>query len=72
MDVCHILLGRPWRIDNDIIYRGQYNAMMFIWSTHKIVMAPVLYFEKNPGGKKSSFLVMTQSVKERDVAVKET
>ncbi|XP_045791182.1 uncharacterized protein LOC123885887 [Trifolium pratense] len=75
MDVCHILLGRPWQFDNDIIYRGRDNVMMFTWGTHKIAMAPVLHFENNPDGKKSSFLVMTlktQSEKELDEAVKET
>ncbi|KAI5387259.1 hypothetical protein KIW84_073414 [Lathyrus oleraceus] len=46
------------RFDNDI--------------THKIVMAPVFHFDNNPGGKKSSFLVMTQSEKEFDEVVKES
>lgn len=34
-------------------------------------MAHLLHFEKNPGGKKSSFLVMTYNDKELDEAVKE-
>jgi hypothetical protein len=72
MDVCHILLGRPWQFDNDITYRGRDNVMMFTWGTHKIAMAPVLHFDKNPKEKKSSFLVMTQDEKELDKAVKET
>lgn len=29
--------------------------MMFTRGTHKISIAHVLYFDKNPGGKKSSF-----------------
>lgn len=39
---------------------------------HKIVMAPVFHFNKNPGGKKSSFFVMSHNEKEFDEVVKET
>jgi hypothetical protein len=46
MDVCHILLGRPWQFDNDITYRGRDNVMLFTRGTHKIAMAPVLQFDK--------------------------
>ncbi|GAU47032.1 hypothetical protein TSUD_239890 [Trifolium subterraneum] len=48
MDVCHILLGRPWQFDNDITYRGRDNVMLFTRGTHKIAMAPVLQFDKKP------------------------
>ena len=72
MDVCHVLLGRPWKNDNDIIYRGRYNVMMLMWRTHKIDMASVLHFDKNSGEKKSSFLVMTLNEQEFDETVKET
>lgn len=44
---------------------------MFTWSTYKIYMAHILHFDKNLRGKKSNFLVMTQSKKELQV-VKET
>ncbi|CAJ2652834.1 unnamed protein product [Trifolium pratense] len=71
MDVYHVLLGRPWQFDNDITYRGRDNVMMFTWGTHKIVMAPVLHFEKNQREKKSSFLLMTQSEEELNKDVKE-
>jgi len=71
MDVCHILLGRPWQFDNDITYRGRDNVMMFTWGTHKIAMAPILHFDKNPKDKKSSFLVMTRDERKLDKAVRE-
>ncbi|XP_057451853.1 uncharacterized protein LOC130743636 [Lotus japonicus] len=72
MDVCHILLGRPWMYDTDTTYKGRDNVMLFTWGTHKIAMAPVLHFDKGPVEKKSSFLVMTQNEKELDEDVKET
>lgn len=46
--------------------------MIFISDTHKIVMAPIFHLDKNPGGKKSSFLVMMRSEKEINEVVKET
>lgn len=46
--------------------------MMFTWGIHKIDMDHVLQFDKNLGGNKSSFLVITQSEKELDEVVKET
>ncbi|XP_057250722.1 uncharacterized protein LOC130591424 [Beta vulgaris subsp. vulgaris] len=72
MDVCHIVLGRPWQFDNDITYRGRDNVMMFTWGSHNIAMAPVLNFDDKAVGKKTSFLVMTYNDKELDDVVKET
>ncbi|XP_020880760.1 uncharacterized protein LOC110228290, partial [Arabidopsis lyrata subsp. lyrata] len=72
IDVCHILLGRPWQYDNDVTYRGRDNVLMFTWGVHKIAMAPVLHFHKDSVKKKSSFLVMTHSEKELDESFKET
>ncbi|KAI5422712.1 hypothetical protein KIW84_045941 [Lathyrus oleraceus] len=60
-----------WQFDNDITYRGRNNVMMFILGTRKIVMAPVLHFDKNLEEKKSSFMVMTLDEKELDEIVKE-
>lgn len=51
MDVYHVLLWRPWPFDNDVIYRGEDNVMMFTWDTQKIAMAPALHFDKNLGGR---------------------
>lgn len=44
--------------------------MMFTWGTHKISMAPVLHFDRNLEGGKSSFLVMTLRENEFDEADK--
>lgn len=71
MDVFHILLGRPWWFDHDITDGGRDNMMMFTWGILKIVVAPILNFNKNPEGKKSSFLVMMLSENELDDVVKE-
>ncbi|KAG7586297.1 Integrase catalytic core [Arabidopsis thaliana x Arabidopsis arenosa] len=72
MDVCHIILGRPWQYDNDVMYRGRDNVLMFTWNGHKIAMAPVSHSNQNLGKKNSNFLVLTHSEKELDEAIKET
>ncbi|XP_057452198.1 uncharacterized protein LOC130744018 [Lotus japonicus] len=67
MDVCHVLLGRPWQSDIDFTYKGRDNGILFTWGAHKIIMASVLRFDESLEEKKSSFLVMTQSNKDEDV-----
>ncbi|KAI5412417.1 hypothetical protein KIW84_057187 [Lathyrus oleraceus] len=56
-------------LDN-ITYRGWDNVMVFTRGTHKISMAPVLHFDRNLEGGKSSFLVMTLRENEFDEADK--
>ncbi|XP_058112680.1 uncharacterized protein LOC131255821 [Magnolia sinica] len=41
MDASHVLLGRPWQYDVDIIYRGWDNIYLFTWGLHKIAMVPL-------------------------------
>ena len=41
MDVCHLLLGRPWQYDRQIIYDGFNNTYTFRKDGHKIVLAPL-------------------------------
>ncbi|KAI5421840.1 hypothetical protein KIW84_045325 [Lathyrus oleraceus] len=44
-----------WQFDNDNTYRRQDNVMMFTRGRRKIDMTPVLHFDTNSRGKKSSF-----------------
>ena len=41
MDVCHLLLGRPWQYDRQIIYDGFKNTYTFRKDGHEIVLAPL-------------------------------
>ncbi|KAL9677896.1 hypothetical protein QQ045_015733 [Rhodiola kirilowii] len=63
MDIFHVLFGRPWQYDHDVTYRGRDNVMMFTWGKHKIAMAPISSFDRQPS-KPSNFLVMTHSEQE--------
>ncbi|KAL9690999.1 hypothetical protein QQ045_011416 [Rhodiola kirilowii] len=57
MDVCHVLLGRPWQYDLDVTYRGWDNVMMFMWDKHKIAMTPISSFNRQPS-EQTNFLVL--------------
>ena len=41
MDVCHLLLERPWQCDRMVIYDGFKNTYTFCKDGHKIVLAPL-------------------------------
>ena len=41
MDVCHLLLGRPWQYDMKVIYDGFKNTNTFRKDGHKIVLTPL-------------------------------
>ncbi|KAL9683693.1 hypothetical protein QQ045_015521 [Rhodiola kirilowii] len=57
MDVCHVLLGRPWQYDLDVTYRGRDNVIMFTWEKHKIALTPISSFNRQPS-KQTNFLVL--------------
>ena len=41
MDVCYLLLGRPWKYDRKVIYDGFKNTYTFHKDGHKIIIAPM-------------------------------
>ena len=69
--VFHLLYCHPWLFDNDVTYKGCDNVMLFMWDNHKIAMAHVLDFNSSAIKKSSSFVVITNDVKELDEAIKE-
>lgn len=40
MDACHLLLGRPWHYDRQVMHNGQTNAYSFVVSGVKVVLVP--------------------------------
>ncbi|KAF7127595.1 hypothetical protein RHSIM_Rhsim11G0041000 [Rhododendron simsii] len=40
MDASHVLLGRSWQFDVDVVYKGRDNTYCFNWESHKVVMVP--------------------------------
>ncbi|XP_021764110.1 uncharacterized protein LOC110728769 [Chenopodium quinoa] len=41
MDACHILLGRPWQFDRDVMHDGRKNTYSFMRDKKKIVLNPL-------------------------------
>ena len=41
MDVCHLILGRPWQYDVDATHRCKYNVYVFFKNDRKIVLGPI-------------------------------
>ncbi|XP_073260712.1 uncharacterized protein [Populus alba] len=41
MDACHIILGRPWQFDVDVIYKGRDNVYIFMSKGQKVVLGPI-------------------------------
>ncbi|XP_028551072.1 uncharacterized protein LOC110094610 [Dendrobium catenatum] len=42
MDVCHLILGRPWQFDTGVIYDGRANAYAFEWKGRKLKLLPTV------------------------------
>ncbi|XP_074263840.1 uncharacterized protein LOC141586485 [Silene latifolia] len=41
MDACHILLGRPWQFDRNVIHRGRSNEYELVDKGKKLVLRPM-------------------------------
>lgn len=40
MDVSHIILGRPWQYDREVIHNGKLNTYLFMFQGRKITLLP--------------------------------
>lgn len=40
MDACHLLLGRPWEFDRDVLHKGKANTYTFILNRRTITLSP--------------------------------
>ncbi|XP_020678215.2 uncharacterized protein LOC110096542 [Dendrobium catenatum] len=40
MDVCHLILGRPWQFDTGVLYDGRTNSYSFEWKNRKMRLLP--------------------------------
>ncbi|XP_074271235.1 uncharacterized protein LOC141595164 [Silene latifolia] len=41
MDACHVLLGRPWQFDRNVIHRGRSNEYELVDKGKKLVLRPM-------------------------------
>ncbi|XP_028550837.1 uncharacterized protein LOC110096704 [Dendrobium catenatum] len=64
MDVCHIILGRPWQFDMGAVYDGRANTYTFEWKQRKIRLLPrsVVDGDKESPDKSTMFVVSGPSL----------
>ena len=68
MDVCHILLGRPWQYDREVIHDGRKNTYSFKMGKVEIVLLPCKeeLTRASPQGEGNNFLTLSEFVKESE------
>ncbi|XP_074282769.1 uncharacterized protein LOC141607312 [Silene latifolia] len=68
MDACHILLGRPWQFDRDVVHRGRSNEYELRDKGKKIVLKPMnSQAIRSMGTKKKKTSSLAMFVKEREI-----
>jgi len=65
MDVCHLLLGKPWVLDNHVIHDGHANTYAFKHNGRSLALTPLpkyklLKFKSRKGSEKSLFTSETR------------
>ena len=45
MLACHLLLGRPWQFDRDVVHQGRFNKYTFVIEGKKYVIAPLTPYQ---------------------------
>lgn len=38
MNVCHLLLGRPWQYNHAVIHKGRTNQHKFMWNNKEVIL----------------------------------
>ncbi|XP_074298779.1 uncharacterized protein LOC141629715 [Silene latifolia] len=41
MDACHLLLGRPWEFDRDLVQHGKENTYSFKFASKRVILSPL-------------------------------
>ncbi|XP_074292819.1 uncharacterized protein LOC141619697 [Silene latifolia] len=73
MDACHVLLGRPWKFDRDVIHRGRSNEYELRDKGKRIVLKPMSACDvrsMSTKKKKDGGLVMLVKGREIEQAIK--
>ena len=61
MDVCHLLLGRPWQYDRAVQHDGRTNSYSFMFEGTKIILVPK---KRQQGESKSEEIEELKTLKE--------
>ena len=66
IDACHLLLGRPWQFDVDVVHKGRDNVYEFWWNDKKVSLVPLTNKKKNPKAEGKNFLAIVKGYLEED------
>lgn len=75
MDVSHIILGRPWQYDREVMHNGKLNTYSFLFQGRRITLLPspepglALPNEKQNQTTKPGLLIVSKSQFEKDLQV---
>lgn len=73
MDVSHIILGRPWQYDREVIHNGKMNTHSFLFQGRKITLLPSLVTDHAatsttpPTAPKQNLLIISKSQFEEEL-----
>ncbi|XP_074303636.1 uncharacterized protein LOC141638107 [Silene latifolia] len=68
MDACHVLLGRPWQYDRDVVHRDRSNEYELVSKGKRIVLKPMAPGEvRSMSAKRRTTTSMTMLASEKEV-----
>ncbi|XP_013679209.2 uncharacterized protein LOC106383681 [Brassica napus] len=73
MDVSHIILGRPWQYDREVIHNGKHNTHSFMFEGRKITLLPspetdvTNHNTASPKSTKQGLLIISKSQFEEEL-----
>ncbi|XP_074288680.1 uncharacterized protein LOC141613836 [Silene latifolia] len=68
MEACHVLLGRPWQYDRDVVHRGRSNEYELVSKGKRIIFKPMTPSEvRSMSAKRGRTASMTMLASEKEV-----
>ncbi|GJU84693.1 hypothetical protein Tco_1292239 [Tanacetum coccineum] len=72
IEVCHVLLGRPWQHDMDVTHQGKSNMYLFRWSEKTIAMLSLSVISRKMKLENKTLATLVASPKEFQAERKKT
>lgn len=66
MHVCHLLLGRPWQFDVDVVHSRRDNMHKLWWSSKKVRLVPLTNNKKSSKIEGKNFMTIIKGHLEED------
>ncbi|GJU05780.1 hypothetical protein Tco_1122210 [Tanacetum coccineum] len=72
MDACHVLLGRPWQSDLNVVHIGKENTYTFSKDGHKLTLCPYSDEVQATTTKVKKYRIMLRSIRNKKKNVSAT